>query len=38
MLDLILVALVAVAFVLAVGYARFCNRVLSPAADRDIVK
>jgi hypothetical protein len=38
MLDLIMVALIAVCFALVVAYARFCGRVLSARADRDIVK
>jgi hypothetical protein len=36
MLDLVMVALVAVAFALAVAYAHLCSRMLPPAADRDI--
>jgi hypothetical protein len=38
MLDLIMLALVAVCLTLAAAYAHVCGRLLSPPADRDIVK
>jgi hypothetical protein len=36
MLDLAMLALVAVSFALAVAYARFCGRVLAPPVGKDV--